>query len=125
MKGLILMKNNVSDSELEILKVLWAADGALSIAEISERLSDVSWKYTTVSTLLTRMCEKGAVTAEKRGRTYYYTPLADENDYKLKSAKSFINKLYGGSVKNLVASLFENKELSDEDIAELKEMFKL
>lgn len=46
-----------------------------------------------------------------------------KKDYSIDEAKSFISKIFGGSVKNMVASLYENDELSKKDIEELKELF--
>lgn len=48
-----------------------------------------------------------------------------KKDYSIDEAKSFISKIFGGSVKNMVASLYENDELSKKDIEELKELFGL
>lgn len=115
----------ISEAELEIMKVLWAADEPVTAQDVSSQLKNKEWKYSTIATLFSRMVEKGAVSHEKRGRFFYYTPLVSEEEYKEGQTKNFISKLYNGSVKNLVVSLFENKQMSDEDIAELKKRFDL
>ena len=52
----------VSDSELEILEVLWAADHALNAAEIRTILTEhKNWERTTILTLINRLVKKGAV----------------------------------------------------------------
>jgi BlaI family penicillinase repressor len=113
-------KFEITESELEIMKVLWAKTMPMSVQDVCEELVNKEWKYSTVATFLGRMAKKGAVEGTKKGYSYYYKPLLDENEYKISQAKKVVSKLYNGSVKNLVVSLFENKELSDEDIAELK-----
>ncbi len=118
-------KKKITDSEYEIMKILWDSGEPLTSAGVLERLDSRDWKITTVATLLTRLCDKGAVTFEKRGRNHYYKPLIKENDYKVSAAKSLISRVYNGSVKNFVAALYENQELSEEDIEELKNMFNL
>lgn len=120
-----MSKANITEAELEIMKVLWRSDAPMSSYDICDRLEDKAWKYTTVSTLLSRLAEKGAITYEKRGKSYFYTPLLDENAYKIRQAKKLIGKIYDGSVKNLVAALYENKEISEQDIQEIKKLFKL
>jgi BlaI family penicillinase repressor len=115
----------ISESELEIMKVLWAKKRPLSVQDVCDEMIDREWKYSTVATLLGRMVKKGAIAGKKKGYLYYYTPLLDEKEYKIAQAKKFVNKLYAGSVKNLVACLFENQELSDEEIVELRELFDL
>lgn len=118
-------KKAVTDSEYELMKILWESDEPLTSAGVLERLGSRDWKITTVATLLTRLCDKGAVSFEKRGRNHYYSPVLKESEYKVSAAKSLISRIYNGSVKNLVASLYESDEISEEDIDELKTMFKL
>lgn len=116
---------NISEAELEIMKVLWQAGEPVTAQYVSDTLKNKEWKYSTIATLFGRMVEKGTVTFEKRGRFFYYTPIVSEKEYKTNQTKNFISKLYNGSVKNLVVSLFENKQMSDEDIEEIKKMFNL
>ncbi len=116
---------SISDAELELMKVLWRADSPQTVQQVSDALKGHAWKYSTIATLFSRLVEKGAVTYEKKGRFYYYTPLLSEEAYKAAQTRSFISRLYDGSVKNLVVSLFENRQMSEQDIAELKEKFNL
>lgn len=118
-------KKAVTDSEYELMKILWESDEPITSAGVLERLGSRDWKITTVATLLTRLCDKGAVSFEKRGRNHYYSPELKESEYKVSAAKSLISRIYNGSVKNLVAALYESDEISEEDIDELKNMFKL
>ena len=58
----------ISASEVEVLEVLWQADAPMPIAAIRAALEGGhQWDASTVKTLLRRLCEKGAVEAEKRG----------------------------------------------------------
>ncbi|MEU5976783.1 BlaI/MecI/CopY family transcriptional regulator [Streptomyces sp. NPDC047315] len=63
--------------EAEVLAVLQEAPGPASTAWVQERLGG-SLAYTTVITILTRLLAKGAVTREKAGRSFVWTPAADE-----------------------------------------------
>lgn len=119
------MDTNISDAELELMKVLWQADTPLTAQQVSEQLQGKAWKYSTIATLFSRLVEKGAVTYQKQGRFFLYSPCIAEADYKAAQTKQFVGKLYGGVVKNLVAALFENQQLSKQDIAELKEKYNL
>ena len=46
-------------------------------------------------------------------------------EYGLEETESFLKKLYKGSVKNLVAALYDGKKLSEDDLSELKKLFEL
>ena len=118
-------KRDISDSEFEIMEVLWKSDEAVTAQDVCDALAEKNWKYSTVATFLGRLYEKGCVDHEKRGKFYYYTPILDEEEYKMSKTKTFLGRLYDGSVKNLVAALFNNKELSAKDVEEIKSMFDL
>ena len=55
----------------------------------------------------------------------YYFPVLKQSDYALDETENLLSKIYKGSVKNLVATLYENKKLSNEDMTDLKKMFEL
>ena len=54
-----------------------------------------------------------------------YTPLLDKEKYTYAQTKSFVEKLYNGSVKDLAVSLFRGAEMTEEDIEEIRKMFDL
>ena len=69
------LAERISDSELEVMKVLWEADDALPVTEIRTALqARRGWEATTVKTLVGRLVAKGALAQEKRN-VYYYRPL--------------------------------------------------
>lgn len=110
----------ISSSELDVLEVLWQAEGPLPIADIRGALEQShSWDSSTVKTLLRRLCEKKAVEAEKR-EVFYYRPLLSRREYQVWSTRSLIDKVYRGSARSLVAGLVERSQLSREDLAELR-----
>jgi BlaI family penicillinase repressor len=119
------LASKISDSELEVLKILWEKNKELTIAEIRKALQLRSqWDYSTIKTLLRRLCEKGVV-ASKKEEVYYFSPLVSLAEYNDYTTQTLINRLYSGSAKNLVASLIGNHKLNDGDIRELREMFKV
>lgn len=114
----------VSDSELEILEVLWASDCALNAAEIRNILNEhKSWERTTILTLINRLVKKGAIAQEKR-EVYYYTPCIRRETYVRAETKSFVDKFFKGRTKSLAAALVDSDALTKEDIEELRDYFK-
>ncbi len=117
--------SKIADSELEVLKLLWQNDKPMTMPEIRDALKETrEWDGSTIKTLLYRLCDKGAVKAEKQN-VFYYAPLITEQEYSDYATGVFLNKLYNGSAKNLLASLIGSKKLKDSDISELREMFKV
>lgn len=114
---------SIGDAELIIMKVLWKANKPLNSQLIGEKVAHKNWKRTTISTFLTRLVEKGALKIEKVGNTYYYTPLISNSEYRKAQTKNLIKNLYNGSVLDFALSLFEDENLSADDIKELKAIF--
>ena len=117
--------SKITDSEAEVLRILWESGSELSITDIRKQLEQKSsWDASTIKTLLRRLCEKGVVLALKK-EVFYYKPLVSEAEYNEYTTQSLIDRLYAGSAKNLVASLMGNKKLNNSDIEELRSMFKV
>ncbi len=118
------MKNiSIGDAELEIMKVIWKSKEPITSLDIGKEVEDKGWKKTTIATFLTRLVEKGALSAEKQGKLYYYTALITEKEYRKSQTKNLIKTLYNGSVRDFAVSFFEEQKLSDKDIQELKAIF--
>ena len=72
----------VSDSELELMKIVWASGGSTLYAQIMEELGKAGrdWQKNTVITLLSRLVEKGLLKTSKLGRRNRYTALVSEGE---------------------------------------------
>ncbi len=115
----------ISDSELEVMRVLWQAGDALPVTEIRETLQQSrGWEATTVKTLVSRLVTKGVLRQEKRG-VFYYTPLISEAEYNDWATHDLISRVYHGSARDLVAALVRSDGLTQDDIDELRDLFKL
>ncbi len=113
----------ITDSELEVLKVLWASDSELPLSKIRSSLqATMDWEAATIKTLLSRLVSKSAVLQEKR-EVFYYSPLVTEKAYNTWATARLINRLYKGKASNLVAALLHTDGISKDDIDELRQMF--
>ncbi len=115
----------VSDSELALMKIIWAEGGKALYAAIMERLtaSGRSWQKNTVITLLSRLVEKGLLKTSKLGRRNEYAALVSEEDYQAAQARTLLDKLYEGSARGLVATLIQAGLLSAADCEELRQFW--
>ncbi|AUS98009.1 CopY family transcriptional regulator [Clostridium thermosuccinogenes] len=110
------------DSELDIMLVIWEAGKPVSRAYIDERLREKkNLAVTTVLTFLSRLIEKGFVTCERQGKMNIYSAAIKEEDYLASESKYFLEKLYRGSLKTFVATLYNNNDINDDEISELQE----
>ena len=117
------LASKITDSELEVMKLLWRAKDALPVTEIREQLQgSKGWEPATIK--ISRLVSKGVVRQEKRN-VYYYSPVISEKEYSSWATKDLITRIYNGKASELIASLVNSNGLSQADIAELREMFKV
>lgn len=110
------------NSELELMMILWKENRPMTRMEIEEKLPKKrKLSKTTILSFLSRLEEKGFVQVEKEGRNNCYLPLVKEKDYLNQESGTILQKLYGSSVKNFVASLYDGNCLSQDQIEELKD----
>ena len=76
----------------------------------------------TLIVLLSRLMNKGFLSARKIGRRNEYTTLVSETEYQTAQTKNFLNKIYEGSAKGLVSNLIMGDLLADEEYEELKKL---
>ncbi|RYE33106.1 MAG: BlaI/MecI/CopY family transcriptional regulator [Sphingobacteriaceae bacterium] len=116
------MNNKPTESELEILQILWQKENA-TVRDINEELSrrkQTEIGYTTTLKLMQLMHEKGLVTRDASSRTHVYKALLNQQ----KTQKSLINKLidsaFGGSASQLVMQALSDHQTSAEELEAIK-----
>lgn len=112
----------ISDAEWVVMQVLWAKPG-LTADEVADALKgNVAWSDRTIRTLINRLLQKKALTYEKEGRRYRYRPAVSQEQCVREERRSFIQRVYGGTVTPMLAAFIEDARLSAEEIDELKRM---
>lgn len=110
----------ISETEMEIMRIIWDKDGKVTTGEIAELLPDK--KLTTISTLAGRLINKGCLRSEKIGRSHVheYEAIISEKEYQAMQTKEFVKFIHRGSAKSLISALFRDEDFTKEDIEELK-----
>jgi len=114
----------ISEAELEIMKLLWAAGEAIPFSRLQDEAEAATeWKKSTIKTLLERLVRKGFVEQQSRD-VYYYRPLVTQEEYSDSAARSMLEQLYRGNAFQLLAGLLHSADLSDEEAEELSRMLR-
>jgi BlaI family transcriptional regulator, penicillinase repressor len=104
-----------TESELEILQVLWER-GEATVREVHEELSKTKEAgYTTTLKLMQIMHEKGIVKRDESLRTHVYQPVVNKEKTQKHLLSKMINSLFGGSSTQLVLQALGN---SDQKVSE-------
>ena len=117
------MKNLVSISESEwiVMKIIWG-NAPKTLPEILNGLKHTEWSTTTIQTYLARLVKKGALATERQGKGYLYYPAISETDCQIAESRTFLNRVYDGSLSQMVKGFVKSGNLSADELNELKEL---
>jgi predicted transcriptional regulator len=119
------MLKKISDSELEIMKIIWNKERIISSKEIIKIMEEKKqWKKTTTLTLLKRLTDKEIIKAEKGKMITYYTAIVNEKSYLETETSNFFKKIHDNSLKSFITTLHSSNDITDEDLNELEEWIK-
>lgn len=111
---------NPTDSELEILQVLWEL-GEARVKDVHDRLQRRrKIGYTTVLKLMQIMHEKNLVSRQTEGKGHIYTPSVEKESVQDNFLNKIIDKVYKGSTASLVMSALGNHSTSKEELEQIK-----
>jgi BlaI family penicillinase repressor len=115
----------ISETEWELMKVIWA-QAPCSAGEIIDdlRRTDPSWHPRTVKAFLNRLVKKKVLGFSKEGRAYVYRPLVRQEECVDAASESFLERVFGGSLKPMLAHFVRRDKLSPEEIRELRRLLK-
>jgi predicted transcriptional regulator len=112
----------MGDLQLRIMQVLWDA-GPAAVAKVHEALGPKSGlAYTTIATMLRKMEDRGLVAHQTEDRRFVYRALVSESEVSRGMANDVLERLFEGSLPNLVSHLLRSREVSPEELDRLQEL---
>lgn len=113
---------DLTDTEYQIMQLFWKTSAPLPFSEILKYCNEelqLNWAVGTAQTYVNRLLLKGVLkTNNKRYHRLYSVQLSEE-ELAQKYAQQFINRSFGGSLKNFLASFTQGVKLSEDDVNEL------
>lgn len=113
----------LSDSEMEIMQMIWKSATPVTSSQLPETFAEKSWKIQTMSTFLIRLVDKGVLTVTKEGKSNVYSPAVDEEGYHALEARQVVDSLYHGSLRNFLAAFRGGQPLSQQEAEDLRAWF--
>jgi BlaI family penicillinase repressor len=104
------------------MQVLWDR-GKATAREITDAINTTeAIAHSTVQTLLRGLEEKSSIAHKAEGRTFVFYPLVAERRFKQSATRDLVERVFGGSVGNLVAHLLQNEKVSRKEIDEIRDL---
>ncbi len=110
----------LTEAELELMSILWRI-GEGSVADVIGNLPEGrDLAYTSVSTILRILEQKGILKTRKEGRGHIYIPAIAKSEYEAKTVKHIVNRVFDGTPMALVKQLLDSVPLDPREIDELR-----
>ena len=114
--------HRLGDLQLRIMKILWERQEA-TVADVHAALAGgKNLAYTTIATMLRKMEGKGLVTHRAEGRSFVYAPRVAEADVSRSMANHLVDRLFEGSLTEVVTHLLSTREVSRSELAALEKL---
>ena len=115
-----------TESELEILKVLWAK-GPSTVREVNDQLNEQRTDgkdvgYTTSLKLLQIMFEKGLVARNTDARTHIFSAAFAQADVQRNLLQRLADSAFQGSAMQMVMHVLGGHDASSEELQEVKDL---
>jgi BlaI family penicillinase repressor len=111
-----------TESEYDILQILWDR-GALTVREVHDDLSQRKpSQYTTTLKLMQVLAEKGLVKRDETNRSHIYHPLVTREQVHKQIAGHLLNRIFGGSARDLLVGALGSKRTSKKELGELRQL---
>jgi BlaI family penicillinase repressor len=110
----------ISEAEWIVMRALWAKAPAASRDIVAAIAPEAHWSAKTILTLVRRLIDKGAVGFTREARANLYFPKVTERECVRAETKSFLKRVFGGSLQPMLAHFVQESELSERDVAELR-----
>lgn len=112
----------IGDLQLRILRLLWEQTD-LTVRDVHERLGgDNKWAYTTIATMLKKMEARKLVSHQLVERKFVYRAAVAEQDVAQKMTTHLIDRVFEGSLADMVSHLLQTREVSREELDELEKL---
>ncbi len=106
------------EGELNVMELLWS-NKELAAKDISKIIKEyIGWEKNTTYTVIKRLIDKGAITREDPG----FICKANVTKRKIQDieTRALLDKLYSGSVSNLITDYLANQKLTESDLTHLE-----
>lgn len=113
----------LTPKEEEIMQIVWNLDKCF-VKDIIEQMEAPKPAYTTISSIVRILENKGFVGHTAYGNTHQYRPKVAKEDYRKSTFKNFVQNYFDNSFKNVVSFLVEEKKLSKEELEDLSKILK-
>ena len=114
------MSHNIflTDAEEKLANLIWREESIMSPDLVAIAHRELGWKKSTTYTILKKLCDKGVV----KNQRAKVTAILTKDEQTARQSQRYIEDAFGGSLPKFLASFIQGKNISPEEVAELRQL---
>ena len=118
------LRRTLTATELEMMSVIWRLEPC-TVSQVQEALKpERDLAYTSISTIIRILEQKGFVDSEKVGRGHQYSAALSKQDYQALSLEHLVSKVFDDTPSLLVQRLLDSDTLSEKELAQIRALLR-
>lgn len=113
-------KSTISDSEWEVMRIIWTLEPVSSTKIIQELQAKKDWSESTIKTLLRRLVKKDLLHTTKEGRHFIYSANVNQTQVMTEAAEELLNRMCDMHKGEVLLQLIANSPISKSDLSKIK-----
>lgn len=114
-------ESTISDSEWEVMRIIWTLEPVSSTQIIHELQAKKDWSESTIKTLLRRLVQKNLLSTKKEGRHFVYTAKINQTQVMAETAQELLNRMCDMHKGEVLLQLLADSSISKNDLEKMKQ----
>ena len=115
-------ESTISDSEQEIMRIIWTIEPVSSTKIIQELQAKKDWSESTIKTLLRRLVNKNLLSTTKEGRHFVYSAKVNQAQVMTEAAQELLDRMCNMHKGEVILQLLADSPISKNDLAKMKQV---
>lgn len=114
-------ESTISDSEWDVMRIIWTLEPVSSTKVIQELQAKKDWSESTIKTLLRRLVKKNLLETSKEGRHFVYSAKINQTQIMTEAAQELLNRMCDMHKGEVLLQLLANSPISKSDLEKIKQ----
>ena len=115
-------ESTISDSEWEVMRIIWTIEPVSCTKIIQELQAKRNWSESTIKTLLRRLVNKNLLSTTKEGRHFVYSAKVNQTQVMTEAAQELLDRMCNMHKGEVILQLLADSPISKSDLAKMKQI---
>lgn len=115
-------ETTISNSEWEVMRIVWTIGDTYASQIISQLQQKQSWSESTIKTLIRRLVNKDLLSVKKDGRRFIYSARVNQTEMMAEATSELLDRMCDMHKGEVILKLLANSPISNSDLAKIQKV---